>query len=178
MYLGWMLNEEGDVASFWVRGRWRAALKGAFSAPACSIDPMRRSAAHPADWGGVKSAGGNGALEYAYVDSEPLTETDERGLDNPSMGPYWGPQVLYNGSKNTLPTSPTTEIQVLQLENCLGMQLIITGGGEDTPFHYPASRGGKHGQGNTPNCSTTTIGTMTPLRVGTRKATGLVCGAA
>ncbi len=27
------------------------------------------------------------------------------------------------------------------------MRLIITGGGEDAPWHYPASRGGKHGQG-------------------------------
>jgi len=74
----------------------------------------------------------DGLATYSYVTSNPVGFSDSLGL------------FKYNAPPpKTVPVSPTMEAKVVCLENCLGVQLVITGGAEQTRH----SRGSRHYSG-------------------------------
>ena len=111
-----------------------------------------------------------GINTFAYVEGDPLTGIDPRGLDNPSMGyygdayrdpysPYGLPAPKYNARPpRTVPTTAQNEIRSMCIASCLTRpdevcpQVVITGGSEGQPYHqgpaHPQTRAVDYGLGS------------------------------
>lgn len=81
---------------------------------------------------GLQVASNEGVFRRHHVTSSPISASDPLGL------------FKYNAPPpRTVPVSPAMEANVVCLENCLGVQLVITGGAEQTGH----SRGSRHYSG-------------------------------
>lgn len=114
---------------------------------------------------------------YAYVTNAPISAKDFYGRDNPGMGPYgprWSPPspVRYNWPlPRTSPVNPSTELQVVCMQKCLGsISIVITGGSEDGH-----ASGGRHPVGEAVDLGTGSNSGLAPNLVPTSQVNECAC---